>query len=132
MIKELKIIINSSIFPIEAYCATSLSFIDDYYIYLDKKKNNIIICIISKTNISFNKKEIEGRFRNELLNNALRIKISQDNFSIRESIINQALFSSLPSEKQESLVKNNSYQDDPLGIAIPWEEKFSKKAKKKK
>lgn len=120
----LKIKIKSDIFPIEAYYATSLFFLDKYYVYLDKKKDQIEVIITPKEGIKMLVKEIEGDFRNELINNSLRIRISQNNLSIRQYIINQALFSSLPTTEQKTLQSLNSYQDDPLGIAIPWEEKY--------
>ena len=132
MLNELKITFAFDLYPLEAVYATCWQFIENYYIYLDKKKNKLEIIIKPKAaNQNLKKKDIEGVFRNELLGNALRIKIAASNAPIREYIINQAIFSSLPASSQEEIGHGSSFKDDPLGIAIPWEEKYKSKKSKK-
>lgn len=140
---QLKFSLNSQVFPLEAVCATGYSFIDRAYIYLDKKGDNILVSLKPKEGNKFNLKALEGEFRNELLHNTLRMKISQDNAKIREYIVSQAIYSSLPfketketgttiQEEGQEEGYERGYLEDPLGIAIPWEEKMKMKRVKKK
>jgi hypothetical protein len=83
---------------------------------------------------------LKGEFYNELLNASLRIKLSERHKDIRKYIVEQALFSAakgfeaeITAEKsaaESSYEAGLSYKDDPLGIAIPWEDKYGKENKK--
>jgi hypothetical protein len=75
--------------------------------------------------------ELEGEFSNELLNYTLRINLAKRNKSIREYIISQALLSAI-GEEEAIEEDGTSFQDDPLGIAVPWEEKYQEDKKKGK
>ena len=125
--------LNSKIASWEAIYSTCYAFIDKFYVYLDRNKENIIIKLQPKEKKKINFKTVEGEFRNELLNNLLREKIAKNNSKIREYILGQALYSSTPSEIEEFLTKTGEdYVEDPLGIAVPWEEKTKAKKKFKK
>ena len=124
--KKIKFSVNENIFPLEAVLSACYGFIDNHYVSLDKKGKNFLIFLEPKNEESLKAKEIEGKFRNELLHGALRIKISNSNAEIREYIVSQALCSSLPVDENENW--NIQKLDDPLGIAIPWEEKFGENA----
>lgn len=134
--KEVKFSLNSQIFPLEAIYATCYNFIDKVYIYLDKKGNNILVSLTPKEESKINHRTLQGEFRNELLHNTLRIQIASSNAKIREYIVSQAISSSLelPAEKTQESEKFESYSyiEDPLGIAIPWEEKMKMQQKSKK
>ena len=143
--KKIKFSLNCQIFPLEAVYATCYNFIDRVYIYLDKKGNNILVFLKPKEEGKINSRILEGEFRNELLHNTLRMKISQNNAKIREYIIGQAVCSSLalptgalPTEKAQERERESkkgesySYVEDPLGIAIPWEEKVKMQQEKSK
>jgi His-Xaa-Ser system protein HxsD len=132
MKKNIKFSLNSQLFPLEAVYATCYNFINRLYIYLDKRGNNILVSFQPKEGDKINLRAFEGKFRNELLHNALRMKIAESNAKIREYIIGQAIYSSLPGEKTEGNAKRKSYIEDPLGIAIPWEEKTRMQQRKKK
>jgi len=124
--------LNSEITSLEAIYSTCYTFLDRFYIYLDKKGKNIVVTLYPKKK-KVNLKTTEGEFRNELLNNLLREKIIKNNSKIREYIVGQALYSSAPSEIEEFLAKTEEdYIEDPLGIAVPWEKKRKKKNKSKK
>lgn len=125
--KKIKFAVNEKLFPLEAILTASYGFIDAYYLYIDKKGNNLWVSLEPKDETNFNLKprDVEGQFRNELLHDTLRIKISQNNAEIREYIISQALSSALPVDENKNIISKENYLDDPLGIAVPWEEKFN-------
>lgn len=126
--KKIKFSVNENIFSLEAVLSACYGFIDNHYVFLDKKGKSFLIFLEPKDKENLEAKEIEGKFRNELLHSALRMKISNSNAEIREYIVSQALCSSLPANESEGW--NNQKLDDPLGIAIPWEEKFGENSAK--
>lgn len=136
IMKKIKFFLNSQIFPLETVYATCYNFIDRVYVYLDKKGDNILVSLIPKEENKINLRALEGEFRNEILHNTLRMKIAQNNAKIREYIISQAVCSSLalPTERAQESEKKESYSyvQDPLGIAIPWEEKMKMQQEKRR
>jgi len=120
--------LNPMIYPLEVIYSTCYVFIDRAYLFLDgDPKKEIIVAIKGKKNLS--KKQLEnlaGEFLNELLSAALRINLAQHNKKIRQYIVERALVSAA---NDENLDESVSHLDDPLGIAVPWEEKYSKKSK---
>ena len=125
--KKIKLKVNEKLFPLEAVLTASYSFMDFFYLYIDKKGNIFSVSLEPKDETNLKPGDIEGQFRNELLHSALRIKISRNNAEIREYIVSQALNSALPlGINEDKVIPKENYLDDPLGIAIPWEEKFGK------
>lgn len=129
----IKITLNSRIYNLEAILSTCYTLIDRAYFFLDSERNgrNIIISIKIKHKISQEiKQQFKDRFMNELLYNSLRYIVSKNNKKIREYIVGSALYGSSLGLATDSGDLN--YKKDPLGIAIPWEEKYGKNKKKKK
>jgi His-Xaa-Ser system protein HxsD len=135
--KQKKIIIDETIYPKEAIYGAVYVFIDRLYIYLDQTENK-------KIELTFKAKEVlsdedleklEGELMNELLNYTVRINLAKYNKEIRELLVGQALISAVGEEaldgkkSQDNSAEKFEYIDDPLGIAIPWEEKYGKKRK---
>jgi His-Xaa-Ser system protein HxsD len=120
--------LNPKLYSMEAVLGSCYVFIDRAYIFLDgDPKKEIKIFIKAKQKLPSKKLEaIVGEFQNELLNYALRERINKSNRKVREYIIGKALFyeaSELGSEKEDEVF---DYEEDPLDIAIPWEEKYGK------
>jgi len=128
----MKIKLNSKIYPLEVILNACHAFIDRAYIFLDSngKAGNIIVSLKGKSRLSAGRLDcLHGDFMNELLNCALRYSVSKENKKIREYIILRALCASMPAQNPESNSEKLDYQQDPLGIAVPWEEKYGKKKK---
>ncbi len=130
--------VSTSVYPLTAIYAASYVFIDTAYVLLDKgtKKDEIVVQLKAKEGFSEKQKEaLKGEFQNELLNCALREAVAKENVKIREYIVGQALYSSV--QDMGTAPASSEYADDPLEIAVPWEEKYgtgasAKSAKKKK
>ncbi len=134
-----RLLINQKIYPIDIVMDTCLVFIDKYYVFLDIEKGKIRIDLKPKEGVSKGEiKDIAGEFSNELLNQTIRKKINAQHSKIREYIVSKALFSAdlirdfssdefLEEEFEEI---DDDYLDDPLQIAVPWEEKYGKNKKK--
>ena len=82
--------------------------------------------------------QAEDDFRNALINEALRDSLMEHARNFKEMIVAQALFGVDPEPLPEGPAaafspedlalddKNLDFLADPLGIAVPWEEKFGK------
>ena len=128
----MEIALNTKIYPLEAILNTCYTFIDRAYIFLESnsKLNQIKVSFKGKKKLSSEKLNIlQGEFMNELLYCALRYIVSKNNKKIRECIIGRALYSVLPLSDLVSSAEKLDYQEDPLGIAKTWEEKYGKKKK---
>jgi His-Xaa-Ser system protein HxsD len=126
--------LNTKTYPLEAIYSTASVFLDRAYVYLDGEPTKEILVSL-KGKEKLNKKQLEslaGEFSNELLNYLLRAEIAKRNQKIRNFIVGTALVSALPvglltpgpaAEIPESV----DWQEDPLEIAVPWEEKYGKR-----
>lgn len=126
----IELVFDLQVHSLEAVYGAAYVFLDQAYLFLNSKgKNKIQVSLKGKKSLSSNKlEELKGEFLNELLNYTIRINLAKYNKKIREYIVSQALSSALTIEEcEEDEVK---YEDDPLGIAVPWEEKYENKLKK--
>jgi len=126
MLDIIKIKLDTKLYPLESIYAACYVFVDQVYIYLEgiDDEGQVTVQIKAKDD----KVELEvlkGEFLNELLHSVHRINIVKNNKKIREYIVERALYSSIDEEEDDDL----SF-DDPLGIAIPWEEKYGKDEEK--
>ena len=120
--------VDTTIYPLSAVYAAAYVFLDRAYVQLDRgKKNEVIVQLKGKEELTENRKSaLRGEFGNELLNCALRESIAKENVKIREYVVGQALYSSVQDMSVAS--PDADYLDDPLEIAVPWEEKYGDKA----
>ena len=102
------------------------AMLDRLYFYFDKKDAKTLLVEIKPKGSGVSLEKLKGEFLNELLNSELRVLVAKRTRKVREALIAQALIGA-SSEK-------NDYTEDPMGIALPWEEKYggTKKTKSKK
>ncbi|MCX6762360.1 MAG: His-Xaa-Ser system protein HxsD [Candidatus Moranbacteria bacterium] len=130
--------LNAKNYPKEVIFSTAYVFLDRAYIYLDgDPEKEIEVFLKGKESLSKSQLEsLRGEFLNELLNYLLRVEVAQGNQKIREYIVASALVASLPSDlldqSTQTEAESSDWKEDPLGIAVPWEEKNKKKSTKKK
>lgn len=155
--KEVKIIVDAKIYPLEAIYGASYVFLDKAYVFLDgDPEKKIDVTLKLKPGSLFeDAKTLKGEFLNELLNASWRYQISKENKNLREYIVGAALLGTtgeiklyhdepdIEDEEREiedevevkgdgqiDVFGQNAEFDDPLGIAVPWEEKFSSEESK--
>jgi len=129
------LLIDSKLYSLESIYGAAYAFLDKAYIFLESgPKSKIKINFKGKGRLSEKKlNNLQGEFLNELLNFSLREQISKRNKKIREYIVARALISALPSRNTLSPTsKEKIWEKDPLGIAVPWEEKYSAKKQRRK
>ncbi|MFA6032705.1 MAG: hypothetical protein WC889_07405 [Myxococcota bacterium] len=106
--------------PMEAAYGAAYIFLDRYFIRMDRPKKDVLHVTMRAKTGEGDPSTAEGEFHNELLNQSLRQMIAGRNARLREYIIGRALYAAdtpVPAAQQ-------SYADDPLGIAVPWEQKY--------
>jgi len=114
--------VDIKIYPLEAIYGAAYVFVDRAYIFLDNPKKGMIeVSLKPKEGLNAKKSaSLAGEFNNELLNYTLRLSLAKYNKKIREYIIERALYASVQSDEQPL----DNELEDPLGIAVPWEEKY--------
>lgn len=138
-IKSFDIKLDANTYPIEVISLSSSKFLDMAHFDFKKKGKDEILVKVFPDKSDFNKSKFIKDFYKELTHNLARKKISEDNKNLREAIVFRALFSAIggqdkelakTAEKIREKEKAKKYLEDPLGIAVPWEEKYGKKRKK--
>lgn len=141
--KHISIELSLRVYPMDAVFGACHRFIDNFYLFLDQPAaGRISVSLVPKTHMSEKDLTVSaGDFANELLHQSLRLKIGNKTTSVREMILGRALLSAEPVHEAQDFYGIESscgretapeeqsfdpdYLDDPLGIAVPWEEKFS-------
>ena len=123
------------LYPMDAVYGAAYVLIDQAYVLLDKDSDgNVLVHVSSKEEKKAEKdlEKLAGTFANEALSQVLRAKIMKAHKNRLEAIVSQAVAGSVGitggtdfsldvlDDEDDDL----DFLDDPLGIAVPWEEKF--------
>lgn len=114
--------VDKGLYPLKAIYRAAYLYTDKYYIGLDQTEKEYIIKFSGK------KKHCDyddvGQFQNELLNQSLKMALSNDTREIRELIVTRALYSSfLPEELDKNDDREESSEEYNLEeIAKAWYE----------
>lgn len=114
--------VNKELYPLKAIYRAAYLFTDKYYIGLDQTEETYIIKFSGKEKTC--DYDDVGAFQNELLNQNLKLALSNDTREIRELIVTRALYSSfLPEENEEVSASETPEQEYDLDeIARAWYE----------
>jgi len=130
---NLVLCLAKGLYPVDVIYGAAYIFIDRAYVLLGKRGEDFIVEMTAKEDTSDDElRAIAGDFGNELLSQALRKKITKENQNILETIVSQALAGAtgamVPSAFDDDDDDDDlDFLDDPLGIAVPWEERFKKR-----
>lgn len=122
---------DEGLYPKDAIYGAAYIFIDRCYVHLDRAS-------VGRLRVSFRAKSgaadseaIAGEFQNELLGQAWRRQLVEENRAFIESITTRALAGAAGPPGLDDLldmdIGEESAFDDPLGIAMSWEDKYKKK-----
>ena len=104
--------IKKEFYPLKAVYRTAYLFMDDYYIGLDMDEEHFIIRFTGKDG-QIDSDRV-GRFQNELLNQCLKLAVSQDTQELRELIVTRALYSAfIPEDDTKESGDQKEESDDP-------------------
>jgi His-Xaa-Ser system protein HxsD len=130
---KLVLSLDKGLYPLEVIYGAAYIFIDRAYVLLGKAGDAVTVEIATKAGgDEAALRALAGEFGNELLSQALRRRITKENQNILETIVSQALAGAtgamVPSAFEDDEDDDDlDFLDDPLGIAVPWEERFKKR-----
>lgn len=141
--------VHKTLYPNEVLYGTAFAFLDRCYVHLDvEDADRIRVELTPRPGSALTAAELAGEFKNELVNQALRFKLAKQTEKVRTMIVGRAIGEAIPDEAPASqsprapqvpdlppevarlLAEEDDgldFLDDPLGIAVPWEEKYGKK-----
>lgn len=130
---SLALTLEEGLYPLGAVYGASYIFIDRCYVLLGRPDPTHLTVTLSwkkGTPPDGALRELAGEFMNELLSCAWRAKINEESRSIIDAVTAQAFAGAMgpPSlDDLETFDFSDGAFEDPLGIAMSWEEKYAKK-----
>jgi His-Xaa-Ser system protein HxsD len=141
------LVVHKSLYPTDVLFGTAFGFLDRCFVFLDMvDKDRVRVELTARPGVD--PAAVVGEFKNELVNQAVRLRLAKQTEEVRTMVVGRAIGQSIPvaeeapqpapvpfpadlppevakilAEEEESL----DFLDDPLGIAVPWEEKYAKK-----
>lgn len=124
--------LDTSLYPLEAVYGAAYVFIDRCFVMLDKTAGgHTRVSLAAKKGDATpaSLKDLAGEFANELLSCAWRHQITLENKALIESVTLQAIGGAMGAPSLDDLASFDFTEEpfeDPLGIAMSWEEKYKK------
>lgn len=123
---------DESFYPKDAVYGAAYVFIDRCYVHLDRAGDHRVrVTLRAKSGSLADGQALAGELQNELLSQAWRLSIAAENRQLIESITARALGGAAGPPGLDELLAMDIDEatafDDPLGIAMSWEEKYKKK-----
>lgn len=122
---------DETLYPRDAIYGAAYIFIDRCYVRLDRPADGrVSVRLERKPQAQASLEELAGEFQNELLGQAWRRQILDENRALLERISARAAAGSAGPPGLEDLLQidpGSEAFDDPLGIAMSWEDKYRKK-----
>jgi len=134
--KSFKISLPLNRYSQEVVELSCYKFLDIFYFKFSGDNKKITVeAFLRDDKQKITKKDFEKDFYTELNHNLVRTKIARENKNLREMVVFKTFFSALPEDEKERAILESEVDnlkfEDPLGIAIPWEQKHGKKKSKK-
>lgn len=129
---SISIELDEGLYPRDAVYGASYIFIDRCYVHLDRPSTGrISVRLKPKAGVDVALDQLAGEFENELLGQAWRRLITDENRKLIEQVSTLALTGSAGAPGLDELldadIGDETAFEDPLGIAMSWEEKYKKK-----
>ncbi|MFO0550522.1 MAG: hypothetical protein U0271_19160 [Polyangiaceae bacterium] len=128
--------LDEDFYPKDAIYGAAYVFIDRCYVHLDRAtvaegaKPRVRVTLRHKKE-GLDNAVIAGEFENEALSQAWRVRLAAEHRQTIEAITAKALAGAAGPPGLDDLLATDigegSAFDDPLGIAMSWEEKYGKK-----
>jgi His-Xaa-Ser system protein HxsD len=128
----IKIAFDETLYPKDAIYGAAYIFIDRCYVHLDRTSDGKIeVTLRPKAGVTITAEQASGEFQNEALGQAWRRQILDENRALVEMISQRALGGAAGPPGLDDLLGLEATDatafEDPLGIAMSWEEKYKKK-----
>lgn len=132
MSDPIQITFDEALYPKDAIYGAAYVLIDRCYVHLDRTSDGrIVVKLQPKAGVSLSAEQATGEFQNEALGQAWRRQILDENRALIEMISSRALGGAAGPPGLDDLLALDTGDatafDDPLGIAMSWEDKYKKK-----
>ncbi len=119
--------LHQSLFCLDAIYGAAYLFIDKCWLFLSRpNEDGIVVHLKPKEAVDQGGlDEIAGEFANELLNQSIRVRLSESTRSLREYYMSRAFFTTPVQSSIDALLAEldaEELEDDELEISVPWEE----------
>src|SRR5580698_9183092 len=127
--------VDGAAYPLDALYGAAYVFIDRCYVLLDRPDGadggwRVTLAWKKGEPTADQLRALAGEFANELLSCAWRSQIARESRAMIESVTAQALGGAMGPPSLDDLEKYDFSEEtfeDPLGIAMSWEDKYGKK-----
>jgi His-Xaa-Ser system protein HxsD len=133
------VLLDEAVFPRPVGLAAAYRFIDRCYVLVESRpRRRLSVRLKGKEPLAAAElTALAGEYRNELLHQLVRHQVAERTDALRAAIVGRAVLSADPQLAAETAAPPAAsdpldFQDDPLGIAVPWEEKYGEQRKKGK
>lgn len=122
---------EESIYPRDAVFGAAYTLLDRCFVHIDREDSKLLVKLRAKPGITLSADLLAGEFEAEALTQAWRRDIVRENQAWLESVTARALSGAAGPPGLDDLLEDDLGDlgdafDDPLGIAVSWEEKYGK------
>ena len=119
--------VDEGLFNIDAIYGAAYLFVDRCWLFLTRPSENVVgVHLKSKEDAQQSELEaLAGEFANELLNQAIRIQITESTATLREYTMARAFFTTPVQSSIDALLAEldaEELEEDELEISVPWED----------
>jgi His-Xaa-Ser system protein HxsD len=122
---------DTAFYPMDAVYGAAYIFIERCYLHLDRIAEQRVKVALKAKLPGASSEALAGDFQNEILGQAWRRQIVEENRPLIETITSTALAGAAGPPGLDDLLEmeigEETAFEDPLGIAMSWEEKYARK-----
>jgi His-Xaa-Ser system protein HxsD len=122
---------DESIYPKDAVFGAAYTLLDRCFVHIDREGTKLQVKLRAKPGVALSTEGLAGEFEAEALAQTWRRDIVRESQALIESVTTRALAGAagppgLDDLLDEDLGDLGDAFDDPLGIAVSWEDKYGK------
>lgn len=123
---------EESLYPRDAIFGAAYTLLDRCFVHLDRDGSKLVVRLRPKPGVAIAADLLAGEFEAEALAQAWRREIITENQALLEGVAARAFGGAAGAPGLDDLLGEDLGDlgdafDDPLGIAVSWEEKYGKK-----
>lgn len=126
--------LDAELYPLDAVYLAAYTLLDRAWIFLEPMSSGVRARVRSKRE-GLSDQAAAGQLGNEALAQAYRLTLARDRRRVIEALATRAIAGAAGPPGLDELLEMDIGEatafDDPLGIAMSWEEKYGKKTEKK-